>query len=145
MDKFDLKLLNRCESTIRFNEVDSMGILWHGHYIKLFEDGRESWGREYGLHYLQVFENKVYTPIVHSSIDHKGMLSYGDTAMIETEYIDAIAAKLIFHYRIFRKSDLSLVATGKTVQVFTNLDKQLLLNLPDFVINWKIQHGLLNT
>ncbi len=140
----DIKLINRCESRIRFNEVDSMGILWHGNYIKLFEDGRELWGLEFGLHYLEVYENKTFTPIVHSSINHKGMLRYGDTAIIETEFENTEAAKLIYNYRVYRKSDNELVATGKTIQVFITLDQQLLLNSPEFFIEWKKKHGLIN-
>ena len=143
MLKTETKIINRYESRIRFNEVDSMGILWHGNYIKLFEDGRESWGLQHGLHYLEVYENKTYTPIVHSSVEHKAMLSYGDTAIIETEYIDSPAAKIIYHYRIFRKSDNKLVATGKTIQVFTDLEQKLLLNLPDFYYQWKVKMGLI--
>lgn len=138
-----IKLINRYESRIRFNEVDSMGILWHGNYIKLFEDGRESWGLEFGLHYLEVYENKVFTPIVHSSIDHKGMLRYGDTAIIETEFIDSPAAKMIYNYKIYNTTNNQLVATGKTIQVFTSLDQKLILNNPEFFTEWKKQKGLL--
>lgn len=143
MEEAKIKLINRCENRIRFNEVDSMGILWHGNYIKLFEDGRESWGLQYGLHYLEVYENKTFTPIVHSSINHKGMLRYGDTAIIETEFEDSPAAKIIYNYRIYRKSDNVLVAIGKTIQVFTNLEQKLILNLPDFFYDWKVKHGLI--
>ncbi len=139
----EIKLINRCESRIRFNEVDSMGILWHGNYIKLFEDGRENWGIQFGLQYMEVYENKTFTPIVHSSIDHKAMLRYGDTAIIETEFINSPAAKIIYHYKIYRKSDNLLVAKGKTIQVFTSLDQKLLLNNPEFFIEWKKQKGLL--
>ncbi len=143
MKKANIKLINRYESRIRFNEVDSMGILWHGNYIKLFEDGRESWGLEFGIHYLEVYENNTFTPIVHSSINHKGMLRYGDTAIIETEFEDSPAAKIIYNYRIYRKSDHELVATGKTIQVFTNLEQKLLLNIPDFFFQWKVKQGLI--
>ena len=34
---------------IRFSEVDSMGVVWHGHYVKYFEDAREAFGAKYGL------------------------------------------------------------------------------------------------
>ena len=137
------KLINKSESRIRFNEVDSMGVLWHGNYIKLFEDGRESWGLEHGLHYLEVYRNKVFTPIVHTSINHKGMLKYGDTAIIETEFVDSPAAKIIYEYRIYNKSNNQLVATGKTIQVFTSLKQELILNSPEFFNEWKKQKGLL--
>ena len=34
---------------IRFSEVDSMGVVWHGNYAKYFEDAREEFGRKYDL------------------------------------------------------------------------------------------------
>ena len=37
---------------IRFHEVDSLRIVWHGHYLKYFEDGREAFGRKYGIGYM---------------------------------------------------------------------------------------------
>jgi len=132
-----LKLVNKCEVRIRFSEVDSMGILWHGNYIKLMEDGRESWGLEFGMHYLDVYRNQTFTPIVETSIKHKSMLRYGDVAVIETEYEDSEAAKLIYHYRIYRQSDMSLVATAKSIQVFTDLNQQLVLSVPDYFAAWK--------
>ena len=39
---------------VRFNETDPLGIVWHGNYIKYFEEGREAFGRKYGLSYLDV-------------------------------------------------------------------------------------------
>ncbi len=36
---------------IRFSEVDSMNIVWHGSYMMYFEDAREAFGREYGIAY----------------------------------------------------------------------------------------------
>ena len=40
--------------TVRFSETDPLGIVWHGNYIKYFEDGREAFGRKYGISYLNV-------------------------------------------------------------------------------------------
>lgn len=137
-------LVDICESRIRFSEVDSMGILWHGNYIKLFEDGRESWGLKYEMHYLNFYENKTVTPIIHTSIDHKKVLRYGDTAIIETEYVDSPAAKIIYRYRIRRKSDNEIVAEGKTIQVFTDVDGNLMLTIPDFFMEWKRKQGLIS-
>ena len=42
---------------VRFNETDSLGITWHGHYVTYFEDGREAFGTAFGLHYLDIFNN----------------------------------------------------------------------------------------
>ena len=32
---------------IRFSEVDSMNVVWHGSYALYFEDAREAFGKKY--------------------------------------------------------------------------------------------------
>ena len=32
---------------VRFSEVDSMNVVWHGSYMLYFEDAREEFGRKY--------------------------------------------------------------------------------------------------
>lgn len=128
---------------VRFNEVDSLRAVWHGHYIRYFEDGREGFGKEFGLGYLTVYEHGFAIPIVKAVCDYKKMLRYGDEAYIETQFMDCPAAKIIFQYKIFRKSDDALIATGETVQVFVTDEGELILNLPDFFLEWKRKHGIL--
>ena len=39
---------------IRFSEVDSMKVVWHGAYMLYFEDAREEFGRQFQLEYIQL-------------------------------------------------------------------------------------------
>ena len=52
---------------VRFSEVDSMNIVWHGSYALYFEDAREAFGQKYGLGYLDIFGNGYYAPLVDLS------------------------------------------------------------------------------
>jgi acyl-CoA thioester hydrolase len=133
----EIKLVHRTEVNVRFNEVDSLGIVWHGHYIKFFEDGREAFGKAYELGYLDVYKAGYATPLVNINVDYKKTVAYGDSLIIETTFINSPAAKVIFHYRIFRTSDNELVATGSSIQVFVTLDHQLYITIPEFFENWK--------
>ena len=139
----DVKLTDRKEVIVRFGEVDSMQIVWHGNYLKYFEDGRESFGAKYNLGYLDVYKHNVMIPIVKISCEYKKPLEYGDTAIIETTFIDSEAAKILFEYKIFRKSDDELVATGSSMQVFLTPERELLLTSPSFFVEWKKKWGLL--
>lgn len=128
---------------VRFNEVDSLNIVWHGNYLKYFEDGREAFGREFGLTYLDAKNHGFATPIVKSSLEHQLPLRYGDVATIETTYLNTRAAKLMFGYCI-KNEQGQTVCTGETTQVFTNFETNTMaLNLPDFFRIWKQKHGLL--
>jgi len=82
-------------------------------------------------------------PIVKISCDYKKPLEYGDTAIIETTFIDSEAAKILFEYQIFRKSDDELVATGSSMQVFLTPERELLLTSPSFFVEWKKKWGIL--
>ena len=138
-----MELVDRKEIAIRFGEVDSMAIVWHGNYIKYFEDGRESFGARYDLGYLQVYAHGLMIPIVKVNCDFKRALVYGDTVIVETRFINCDAAKIHFHYTIFRKSDLEVMATGSSMQVFLTPEKELLLMAPDFFVQWKKKWGLI--
>ena len=59
-----IQLIDRKEILVRFSEVDSMRIVWHGNYLKYFEDGREAFGLKYNLGYLDVYKHNVMIPIV---------------------------------------------------------------------------------
>ncbi|AFL80428.1 acyl-CoA thioester hydrolase, YbgC/YbaW family [Aequorivita sublithincola DSM 14238] len=124
------------EIRVRFTETDPLGIVWHGNYIQYFEDGREAFGREHGISYLEQKANGYTSPIVSSSCEHKLPLRYGDVATIKTTFIDSPAAKMIFRYRIFDPKG-RLVCIGETIQVFLNEKGELSLTKPEFFAKWK--------
>lgn len=132
-----------CESSypITFGDLDPMGIVWHGNYFAFFEAGREAWGHKHDLDAMFMYENGVFTPIVKSTIEHKAMLSYGDTALIRTEYVYSPAAKIILRYTISSKLKNAVAASGETVQVFLDKDKQLLLDPPEVYKAWRKRQG----
>ncbi|MCD8072643.1 MAG: acyl-CoA thioesterase [Alistipes sp.] len=131
-------LTSRCPVQVRFSEVDSMHIVWHGQYVRYFEDGREAFGCQYpGLGYMEIYRCGYTAPIVDLQLEFKNPLRYGERAVVETRYIDTDAAKICFEYIITRESDGATVATGSTVQVFLNGDNELELVNPEFYLEWK--------
>jgi acyl-CoA thioester hydrolase len=137
------ELIERTEVKVRFGEVDSMRIVWHGHYIKYFEDAREAFGAKYELGYLEVYKHNVMIPLVKVDCDFKRPLQYGDTAIVEARFVDSPAAKIIFDYTIYRKEDMAVSATGRSIQVFLTPEAELILTPPDFFIGWKKHWGII--
>ena len=133
-------LSNVTHTTVRFSEVDSMQVVWHGNYVRYFEDGREAFGRQYpGIGYMDFFAHGYTAPIVDMQLQYLLPLTVNDVAVIETRYIDVAAAKICFEYIIRRQSDGALVARGSPVQVFVDKDGNMCLNNPDFYDEWKRQ------
>ncbi|MDR2883316.1 MAG: acyl-CoA thioesterase [Alistipes sp.] len=127
---------------VRFSEVDSMHIVWHGNYALYIEDGREAFGCQYpGLGYGDIRASGYGAPIVDMQVQFRGPLRLGDEAVIETRYIDTDAAKICFEYEISRP-DGTPVATAGTVQVFTDCRGELELVSPAFYLEWKRRWGV---
>lgn len=126
------------ELEVKFSEADPLGIVWHGHYIRYFEDGREAFGEAYGLKYLDFYRSNIVVPIVNIQCDYRRILRYGHKIRLETTYEDTPAAKLLFHYKVFDAATNEQVASGSSMQVFMHRDSlELMLYLPQFMIDWK--------
>jgi acyl-CoA thioester hydrolase len=137
-------LTDTIEVPVRFSEVDSLGIVWHGHYLRYFEDGREAFGKRYGLSYLDYFAEGYLVPIVSVQCDYKQVVRYGDRIIVETTYTPCESAKINFTYRLVNAETRELVVTGSTTQVFLSKHKLTLqLTNPDFFTNWKAAQGLI--
>ena len=143
MDKNDKILKASKEIEVRFSEVDSMNIVWHGSYVLYFEDAREAFGAKYGLGYQDIFGNGYYAPLVDLKFSYKKPLIYGKKARVEITYRNTEAAKIIFDYEIFDTEDNSLLATGYSIQVFLDKDYQLVWCNPPFYEEWRKNNGLI--
>ncbi|MCL2040487.1 MAG: acyl-CoA thioesterase [Bacteroidales bacterium] len=137
------KLKASTEIEVRFSEVDSMNIVWHGSYALYFEDAREAFGKKYGLGYLDIFGNGYYAPLVDLRFSYKKPLVYGRKARVDACFRNTEAAKIIFDYEIYDLEDGALIATGYSVQVFLDRQYQLVWTNPDFYLAWKRKNSLL--
>jgi len=136
-------LISEIEINVRFSETDAMGVVWHGNYLKFFEDGREAFGEEYGIPYLAVYDNGFFIPIVKTEIDYKSSVKFGQRIKIITRFIPSRAAKIVFEYEVVNMNTGELAAKGKTIQVFTSREDGILqLLIPDFYADWLKKYNL---
>lgn len=137
-------LTSEIEIKVRFSETDAMGVVWHGNYLKFFEDGREAFGEEFGIPYLDVYNKGFFIPIVKTEIDYKASVRFGQSVKIRTRFIPSRAAKIVFEYEVMNANTGELAAKGKTVQVFTSRDDGTLqLLIPDFYAEWLKNYNLI--
>ena len=138
-----MKLAIEKEIKIRFSEVDSMQIVWNGNYALFFEDARETFGKQYQMSYMDIFKHGYYTPLVEQHFYYKSPLRFGDNAKISIAYQDSLSPKLIFNYEIYNLTTQQLATTGQSTQVFVDLNHNLVLTTPDFMLNWKKKFNVL--
>ena len=128
------------EVTVRFQEVDSMGVVWHGHYLTFFEEGRAAFGRRYGLSYQDVFAAGCLIPIVRVEVDYAAPARFGDTLRVVARLYPDDAARLLFSYEVQGPAGQAL-ARGRTLQLFTTLEGAPVLTRPPvfdgFLERWR--------
>ena len=123
-----------CLIPIRFHEVDSMLVVWHGHYVTYMEEARRALGRRHGVDYTIFFAHNTPAPVAQLRLDYLAPARLADTLTVTARLFKSEAAKLEFEYEIRRQGDRSLLAFGASLQVFTNLQGELLLTLPPFMV-----------
>lgn len=133
----DKRLIETTPFEVRFSEVDSMNIVWHGSYPLYFEDAREAFGKKYGFGYMTIFSNGYYAPLVELSFKYKRPLVYESKPAIEIEYVPTESAKIVFDYRIVDRESGEVYATGRSVQVFMDEHYELVWENPGFYQEWK--------
>jgi acyl-CoA thioester hydrolase len=130
--KIPLPLRAKAVRTVRFQEVDPMGVVWHGHYVDYFEDGRCELGKICGLAYDDFYREGFKAPVVNLEIEYKLPLVMGETFYIETflEWTDAV--RFNHFYVIKRESNSQIVAEGKTIQLLLDRDNKLQMVWPKY-------------
>lgn len=123
---------------IRFSDTDAMGVVWHGNYLKFFEDAREYFGEVFCLEYLEIHRMGFFVPIAETKIKYLEPISYGDKIVVEIIFVFNRAAKLNFEYKLRNTDTQNVVAKGITSQVFVSADtRKMILSKPDFFVAWE--------
>ena len=68
---------------IPFHDVDSMGIVWHGHYLKYFEIARTALMRKAGLDLAEMRASGCSWPVVTCEVKYLRPLRYGQKIRVE--------------------------------------------------------------
>lgn len=119
--------------TVRFEEVDPLGIVWHGRYPSYFEDARLALCNRIGIGYRDCYAAEVATPIRQIHVDYQKPLLFEEQFSIEAILHWSEAARLNIEY-VLRNLAGEITTTGYTVQLLTDPRQQLpLLVVPPFL------------
>ena len=125
---------------VRFEEVDSVGIVWHGRYATYFEDARTVLGDKYGVGYMDFLRNETLVPVKRLHIDYTIPLLYKDEMTIEAIMHWSEAARINYEF-IIKNSEGEITTTGYTVQMMVDFEKRIRMIPPpfyrEFLERWK--------
>ena len=115
---------------VRFPEVDSYGVVWHGHYVLYFEVARNALCAAFGLTPADALAHGYKVPITKLEMSLKRPAKLDDLLEVSAVLAPNESAKLVMTYEIRRLPERTLLATGSTEQMILNPKGELLLTLP---------------
>lgn len=118
------------ELDVRFPEVDSYGVVWHGHYVLYLEVGRNALCQAGGLTPREALEAGYKVPITRVDLGLRRPARLDDRLEVATWLRPPEVARLVMDYEIRRLPSRELLATGSTEQVLLDPRGQLLLGFP---------------
>jgi acyl-CoA thioester hydrolase len=126
----------RVERRVRFEEVDPLGIVWHGRYPSYFEDARVALGERFGIGYMDLYGQGIIAPIRKMHLDYHRPLSFGEEFSIEGILHWSEAVRLN-HEFVIRNASGEVTTSGYTVQMLLDREENVLLVPPPFYAEFR--------
>ena len=123
-------IFDETEIRVRFHEVDSWGMVWHGHYIAWFEVGRSALLNKFQLSPQDFTRLGYIAPVVDLKCSYKEPARLGDEIILRTTVLKPTKAALTFQFEVLRKKNRKLLVSGEETQVLLTLDGKMLYYIP---------------
>lgn len=123
---------NITEYRVIYADIDAMGVVYYANYLSWFERGRTELFRELEIPYTEVVKHGIITPVSEVACKYHRPALYDDIIQIETTVSSFKKVSIVFDYKIYRKSDRTLLVSGSTKHGFIDLDGKI-VKIPDFI------------
>jgi acyl-CoA thioester hydrolase len=117
---------------VRFNEVDSFRVAWHGHYVAWMEVGRNDLAARFGLDAEHIAAAGFIAPVVLLEVKYLRPARYGEELRVRTSLRRMETATLEFNATIMG-GDNRKCAIGRVVHSLTDSKGVLQYSLPPLV------------
>lgn len=105
---------------VRYEETDTMGVVYYGKFFVWMEVGRVSLLRDLGFGYKEWVKHDLEFPVVQAHADYKASARFDDEVLVKTRIASIGNTSIRFENEILMLPDMTLLATGHTVHVLTN-------------------------
>jgi len=113
-------MITRTSFSVRYSEIDKMGIVHHANYPKWFEIGRRDYLHKAGIPNSSINRQGFYLPLSEMECKFKSPAKYGDEIIVITGVTFVSCVKIKFEYKVLNKISGKPLAVGKTVHAWTD-------------------------
>jgi acyl-CoA thioester hydrolase len=106
---------------VPFFDVDSMDVVWHGHYVKYLEVARCALLDDIGHNYTQMKASGYVWPVIDLQLRYVQAARFGQRLTVRADLIEW-QNRLLIHYLIQDAASGQRLTRGSTSQVAVKLD-----------------------
>ena len=110
----------KIEVTVPFFDVDSMEVVWHGHYVKYLEVARCALLDELGHNYVRMKDTGYAWPIIDLQLRYARPARFGQTLAVRAELVEW-RNRLKIHYTLSDAASGERLTRASTIQVAVRL------------------------
>lgn len=120
---------------VPFFDVDSMEVVWHGHYVKYFEEARCALLDKLGHNYYQMRESGYAWPVIDLQVRYIRGAQFGQRIRVQADLVEW-ENRLKIHYLISDSETGARMTRGSTVQVAVDIARrEMLLASPQVFVD----------
>lgn len=122
------------EIDVPFHDVDSMNVVWHGHYLKYFELARCQLLEQFDYNYNQMRESGYVYPVIESHIRYAHGIIFNQKIRVVAKLVEW-ENRLKIDYTIYDAQSNKRLTKGYTIQVAVRIeDRELCLTSPPILL-----------
>lgn len=122
------------EIDVPFHDVDSMNVVWHGHYLKYFELARCQLLEQFDYNYNQMRESGYVYPVIESHIRYAHGIIFNQKIRVVAKLVEW-ENRLKIDYTIYDAQSNKRLTKGYTIQVAVHIeDRELCLASPPILL-----------
>ena len=104
------------ELKVSFEDIDLMGIVWHGNYIKYLEQARCDMFSKLNYTYMDMKDDGFGYPVAKMKVKYVKPAKFEDVLVVKSELVELEPAMNI-KYAIFNKFTEEKIFEAKTMQI----------------------------
>ncbi len=102
---------------VRFEETDTMQVVYYGKFLVWFEVGRVNLMRDLGLILREWEARGLRVPVVQAHADYKASARFDDEILVKTRIAEVGKTSMKFENEVYKLPEMKLISTGHTVHV----------------------------
>ena len=123
---------------LHYYETDAMGIIHHSNFIRILEESRVAWLRQFSKKGDRDLLGDINYPVLHCEVSFNNPLHFDDEVTVGVA-VTTRGARLTFDYILTTKRFDKPVAFGKTVHAAFDMKNRRVVKIPEAVIDFLAQ------